>query len=95
MYASLVNPGLVDTDFFEARGHPHGHDRMTVLAPEKVAETVVRAVERHRAEAFIPRWMRAAYVFKNLAPPAYRAGTARTFAKEIAARRAGRDSGEA
>ena len=88
VHASLVNPGLVDTDFFEARGHPHGHERMTVLAPERVAETVIRAVERHRAETFVPRWIRAAYVFKNLVPPAYRAGTARTFSAEIAARRA-------
>ena len=93
VHASLVNPGLVDTDFFEARGHPHGHERMTVLAPERVAETVLRAVERDRAEAFVPRWMRAAYVFKNLVPPAYRAGTTRTFAKEIAERRATWKSG--
>ena len=88
VHVSLVNPGLVDTDFFEARGHPLTVEGMKPMPPERVADLVVRVVERGRSEAFVPRWMRAAYLFKTVVPPAYRAGSARAADKQLAEHRA-------
>jgi short-subunit dehydrogenase len=87
VHVSMVNPGLVDTDFFEARGHPLTVEGMKPMRPERVADLVVRVVERGRSEAFVPRWMRAAYLFKTFVPPAYRAGSARAVHKQLAVHR--------
>jgi short-subunit dehydrogenase len=56
---SLVLPGIVDTPFFERRGTPPRRTGLKLLTPEQVAEAVWRAVmRRHRAEIFLPRWLR-------------------------------------
>ena len=64
-----VNPGPVETP-----GFPQRHllsrrmgSRM-VLQPERIAETIVRAVERDRAEVVVPRYLRVAGAIQALAP---------------------------
>ena len=46
-----------------------GHDRYTA---DTVADAVVRAVERNRAEEWRPRWLRIAPTVRALAPGAFR-----------------------
>ncbi len=82
---SLVNPGPVETDFFAARGHAYDRSRPRPVSPERVARAVVRAVERERAEVFVPAALRQAVVFKALVPPLYRWGTRLAFRRELAA----------
>src|SRR6202022_2190408 len=41
---SLVNPGVVATEFGNARGHPYARDRPKPISAESVADAVVAAV---------------------------------------------------
>ena len=87
---SLVNPGPVDTDFGEARGHPYDRDRPRPVDAGAVARAVVRAVERGRAEQYVPAGFRPAVVIRHLLPPVFRWGTRRSFRRELAEDRAKR-----
>lgn len=69
---SVVVPGVVDTGFFETRGTPYGRTRPRPIAADTVADAVVRAVERDRAEEWRPRWLRIAPTVRALAPGAFR-----------------------
>jgi short-subunit dehydrogenase len=69
---SVVVPGVVDTGFFESRGSPYARTRPRPIPVETVADAVVRAVERDRAEEWRPRWLRIAPTVRALAPGAYR-----------------------
>jgi short-subunit dehydrogenase len=69
---SVVVPGVVDTRFFETRGRPYGRTRPRPIPADTVADAVVRAVERGRAEEWRPRWLRIAPTVRALAPGAYR-----------------------
>jgi short-subunit dehydrogenase len=69
---SVVVPGVVDTGFFETRGSPYGRTRPRPIPADTVADAVVRAVERDRAEEWRPRWLRIAPTVRALAPGAYR-----------------------
>jgi uncharacterized protein len=64
-----VNPGPVETVGFPQRqllGHRLGS--RLVLQPQVVAEAIVRAVERDRAEIVLPRYLRLAGAIQALAP---------------------------
>jgi short-subunit dehydrogenase len=74
---SVVNPGPVATDFFEARGHAYDRRFPRPVRPERVAALVVEAVERGQAERYVPRWLRSAMVSRVLVPPLYRWGARR------------------
>ncbi|HEX5468957.1 MAG TPA: SDR family oxidoreductase [Gaiellaceae bacterium] len=66
-----VNPGPVETAGFPQRqllGHRLGS--RLVLQPDQVAEAIVRAVERDRAEVILPRYLRLAGALQALAPAA-------------------------
>lgn len=80
---SIVNPGVVDTDFFDARGHVYDRTFPKQVHSDKIARAVVRSVERGRLEAFVPGWLRAANVVRHLAPPLYRSGARRSFKGEV------------
>src|SRR5207249_4298276 len=54
---SIVNPGPVDTDFFEARGHPYARSTPKPVSAERVARDVIAVVEKNKLEAYIPRWL--------------------------------------
>ncbi len=70
---SVVVPGVVDTGFFETRGSPYTRTRPRPIPAETVADAVVRAVQRDRAEEWRPRWLRIAPTVRALAPGAFRA----------------------
>jgi short-subunit dehydrogenase len=91
---SLVNPGVVATDFGDARGHPYDRERPKPISAEAVADAVVAAIERGTAERYVPRWFRPATVVRHLAPPLFRWGTARSFRAELRADEARRSPGE-
>ena len=64
-----VNPGPVETPGFPQRhllSRPMGS--RLVLQPERIAETIVRAVERDRVEVVVPRYLRVAGAIQALAP---------------------------
>jgi short-subunit dehydrogenase len=69
---SVVVPGVVDTGFFETRGTPCTRKRPRPIPADAVADAVVRAVERDRAEAWAPRWLRIAPTVRALAPGTFR-----------------------
>ena len=80
---SVVNPGVVATDFGEARGHPYDRDRPKPISAEAVAGAVVAAIEGDAAETYVPRSFRGAVVTRHLLPPLFRWGTARSFRAEL------------
>jgi uncharacterized protein len=55
---SVVVPGVVDTAFFDRRGTPYPRRRPRPVPPDEVARALVGAVERDRAEVFVPGWLR-------------------------------------
>ena len=64
-----VNPGPVETPGFPQRMLlQHRLLRHVVLTPEQVANAIVRAVERNRAEVVLPRYLRVAGAAQALAP---------------------------
>ena len=80
---SMVNPGPVDTGFFEARGHAYERAVPRKVAPERVAKAVIRAVEGGRLEQVVPRWLRSAVAFRHLVPRLYESATRRSFKREL------------
>ena len=66
-----VNPGPVETPGFP-QGRLLGHRllRHTVLTSEQVADEIVKAVERNRAEIVRPRYLRLVGAAQALAPDA-------------------------
>jgi short-subunit dehydrogenase len=67
-----VIPGVVDTGFFDTRGRPYDRARPKKIPPDAVADAVVRAVTRGRAEVWTPGYLRIAPIVRVLAPGAYR-----------------------
>jgi short-subunit dehydrogenase len=53
---SVVVPGIIDTPFFERRGTPYKRRRPAPIPAERVARTIVAAIEHGRAEVYQPRW---------------------------------------
>ena len=82
---SIVNPGPVETNFGEARGHPYDRRRPKPVSAEVVANAVVDAVERAKPEVYVPRSFGAAVAIRHLLPRLLRWGTRRSFRKELAA----------
>ena len=82
---SLVNPGVVATDFGEARGHPYDRKRPKPISAEAVASAVVAAIEHDAAETYVPKAFRGAVVTRHLVPPLFRRGTAASFRDELRA----------
>ena len=85
---TLVNPGPTSTSFFEASGHPYDRDRPKPQSPQHVGALTIRAIERNRRDIFASAFMRQALISKTLIPPAFRWGSVRAFAKELAELRA-------
>ena len=64
-----VNPGPVATEGFpQTRLISRRSMRWTVLTPERIAEKIVRAIERGKSEVVFPRWMRIAGISTALFP---------------------------
>jgi short-subunit dehydrogenase len=62
-----VNPGFVDTEGFPNRQRLGRFGRF-VIEPNRVAEHVLRTLERDRVESYVPGWYRAAAIVQALAP---------------------------
>ena len=80
---SIIDPGIVETNFFEARGHTYEGSFPRPVSAERIANAVIDAVDRGRVETFVPGWLRAAVAFRHLAPSVYLRGTRRRFRKEL------------
>jgi len=80
---SLIDPAIVDTSFFEARGHAYDRPFPRPIPASRVADAVIRAVERDRTETFVPRSFAAASAVRHLAPRLYAWGTRRAFRREL------------
>jgi short-subunit dehydrogenase len=80
---SMVNPGPVDTDFFETRGHAYAQTTPKPVSPESIAKAIIRVVEKGALERTRPRWLRAATLARTLMPGAYRWGARRAVGKEL------------
>lgn len=70
---SVVVPAVVDTGFFHGRGRPYDRRSPRPVAAETVAAAVVEAIERDRAEVFVPGWTRVAPAARAVAPRPFRA----------------------
>jgi short-subunit dehydrogenase len=82
---SMVNPGPVATAFGARSGWPSATPRWPrAVAPERVADAVVAAVERGGLERVVPRWLRLAHAVRTLVPVAYRTGVQRTVRRQLA-----------
>jgi short-subunit dehydrogenase len=86
---SVVDPAVVDTAFFEARGHAYDRPFPRPMPAGRVADAVIAAVERGRLETFVPRAFGAAVAVRHLSPRLYAWGTRRTFRRELGAGRPG------
>ena len=82
---SMVNPGPVATEFFDARGHAYDRSFPKQVSADKVAGAVIRAVEKDKLEQLVPGWFRQAVVVRHLLPPLMKWGTKRSFRAELAA----------
>ena len=80
---SVVDPGPVTTSFFDTRGVPFQRSRPKPSTPEQVADVIVDAIRKERAEVFIPKWLRYAWMIRVLMPGAYRRGTLNEFGDEL------------
>jgi short-subunit dehydrogenase len=69
---SLVSPAAVATEFFARRGEPYGRRFPRPVPPERVARAIVEAIERDRAEVFVPRWLALPVRIRGVAPGLYR-----------------------
>lgn len=69
---SLVSPGVVATNFFERRGTPYRRRWPRPIPPERVADAIVEAIRRERAEVFVPRWLTVPARLRGAAPGLYR-----------------------
>jgi short-subunit dehydrogenase len=54
---SLVSPGVVDTPFFARRNHPYARRFPKPISADRVADTIVRCLQRGTSEAIVPRWL--------------------------------------
>lgn len=77
IHVHTVNPGFVHTEGFPQDWLLRRRFGRIVVGPDYVAERIVRAVERNRAEIFVPRWYRAAALAQAIAPGMFRRVRAR------------------
>ena len=80
---SMVNPGPVQTDFFDARGVPYARTTPKPVPASDVAAAVIAAVDKDRLEQFVPGYLRAANTARHMMPGVYRWGTAKAFKDEL------------
>jgi short-subunit dehydrogenase len=69
---SVIVPGVVDTPFFDHRGHPYSRALPVPIPAERVARAVVSAVQHDRNVVFVPRWMRFPAWLHGSAPRTFR-----------------------
>ena len=80
---SMVNPGPVETEFFDTRGHAYEGSFPKPVTAKRVADSVIEVVESDGLERIIPRALRPAVVVRHMLPPLYRRGTARVLSRQL------------
>lgn len=68
---TTVAPGVVATEFFERRGEPYRRRLPRPISAERVARTLVDAVEQGRTDVVVPSWLRLPVLLRALAPQRY------------------------
>jgi uncharacterized protein len=68
VHVHTVNPGFVHTEGFPQEWLLRGRLGRLVVGPDFVADRIVRAIERDRAEIFVPRWYRVGALAQALLP---------------------------
>jgi short-subunit dehydrogenase len=69
IHVHTVSPGFVETEGFpQATTLRSAILRRLVVGPERVAQHVLKVIERDKRETFVPRWYRATAVAQALAP---------------------------
>nr|WP_296073405.1 SDR family NAD(P)-dependent oxidoreductase [uncultured Actinoplanes sp.] len=68
----VVVPGVVDTAFFDRRGRPYERRSPRPVPAGRVADRVVRMIERGGAEAYAPNWLRVPVAIRGTLPGLYR-----------------------
>jgi hypothetical protein len=68
---TTVFPGAVDTPFFDHRGQRYDRRFPRPVSPSQVAAALLRAVERDRAEVFLPRWLTMPARINGAAPEVF------------------------
>jgi short-subunit dehydrogenase len=74
---SVVSPGVVSTAFFERQGQPYHRRWPRLIAPDRAAAAVVRAVRTGKPEVFVPRWVAFPAWLRGAWPWLYRKGADR------------------
>jgi short-subunit dehydrogenase len=72
IHVHTVNPGFVHTEGFPQDWLLRRRVGRVVIGPERVADSIIRAIEHDRAEIFVPRWYRAAAIAQALVPGTFR-----------------------
>ncbi|MHB8512206.1 MAG: SDR family NAD(P)-dependent oxidoreductase [Actinomycetota bacterium] len=80
---SIVNPGPVKTNFFQARGAPYERKSPKPVEAEVVAKRIIDAVEKNKLDSYIPRWLGAAVLARVSMPSMYKNGTRRSFKGQL------------
>ena len=68
---SIVNPGGVDTGFFNTRGHPYPHTNPPLISSKRVVNAIIATIKNRHAEKMIPVWFRVAYFRMDAYPGRY------------------------
>jgi short-subunit dehydrogenase len=68
---TTVVPGVVATEFFTRRGAAYARRFPTPMPAGRVADRMVRGIERDRSEVLVPRWLRTAVATRAIAPEIY------------------------
>ena len=74
---SVVSPGVVDTLFFERRGVPYARRRPRPVPADRVARTIVAAIETGAPRFFVARWFAFPVRLQETLPGVYRTLAAR------------------
>ncbi len=68
---TTVAPGVVRTAFFDRRGTGYQRRFPEPITADRVASTVLRAIDRGRAEVIVPGWLRLPVIVHAVAPQLY------------------------
>lgn len=72
VHVHTVNPGFVHTEGFPQDWLMRGRLGRIVVGPDFVADRIVRAIERNKAEIYVPRWYRVASLAQAILPATFR-----------------------
>lgn len=68
----IVLPGVVDTGFFARRGVPYDRRFPRPIPATRVADAILRGINRDKAEVVVPGWLRVPMIAQRVAPQLYR-----------------------